>query len=375
MSVRENMLLLYPRPEVIDANGADINKSGNFHFIPFQTRLTARFTGTEVLNARISGLIEGEFFGNTHFTANEFRLRHASINMDWESGVSIMTGQFWHPLFITQCFPTTASMNTGIPFNPFARNPQIELSYRKNNFRFSAAAVSQIDFKSNGPQGAVSDYLRNSNVPELAGKIIYFSGNNRFLIGAASSYKQLRPRLSSSLGNKVNEKIGSASIMGFSKYSAGLTTIKMAGILGQDMFHLTMLGGYAVRYDNSYTAAPLLNQELYYTPVSTFSTWGEFIYGREWEFGLFAGYSKNLGAQDNINLGDHGRLFYSRGNDINDLIRISPRLSYRMKNLRLGAETEYTRAGYAASTDDFGIPAGSAPVGNIRILIFGFYYF
>ncbi|MFP4366730.1 MAG: hypothetical protein ACLFQA_06515, partial [Bacteroidales bacterium] len=298
VSVRENMLLLYPSPELSDETGADINDVSNFQFIPFQTRLMARFSGTEILNAKTSGLIEGEFFGNTDPTRNEFRLRHASITMEWQTGVSLLMGQYWHPLFITQCFPTTAGMNTGIPFNPFARSPQLEVSLKTDNFSFSAAAVSQIDFKSAGPQGAGTQYLRNSNLPELTGKIIYMSENNEFLIGAASSYKQLRPRIADATGNKVDETVGSASLMGFTKYNRGLTTLKMAGIIGQDMFHLTMLGGYAVRSDNSYTDTPLFSQPLYYTPVSTFSAWGEFIYGREWEFGLFTGYSKNLGTKE-----------------------------------------------------------------------------
>lgn len=375
VSVRENMLLLYPAPEIFDETGADINDAGNFHFIPFQTRLRARFSGTEVLKAKTSGLIEGEFFGNTDPTRNEFRLRHASISMEWQTGVSLMMGQNWHPLFITQCFPATASMNTGIPFNPFARSPQFEISLKTDNLNFSAAAVSQIDFRSTGPHGAGTQYLRNSSLPELVGKIIYISGNNEFLLGAASSYKQLRPRLTDATGKKVEETIGSTSIMGFTKYNTGSTTLKMAGILGQDMFHLTMLGGYAVRSDNSYTDAPLFNQELYYTPVGTFSAWGEFIYGREWEFGLFAGYSCNLGANEDISLENHDQVLYSRGHNIKNLFRLSPRLSYNMKNISIGAETEYTMAAYSGSLDNYGKPGEADPVANTRLLIFAFYNF
>lgn len=375
VSVRENMLLLYPRPEIFDEYGSDINDVSNFHFIPFQTRLTARFSGTEILNASTSGLIEAEFFGNTELTANEFRLRHASISMDWQSGVSVLMGQFWHPLFITQCFPATASMNTGIPFNPFARNPQFEISWRRNNIRLSVAAVSQIDFKSNGPQGATSQYIRNSGLPEMVAKFIYFSSDNRFLIGAASSHKKLTPRLTDDTGTKVSENIASASVMGFAKYNTGPATIKLAGIWGQDMFHITMLGGYALKTDNNYTGDPLLNQTLFYTPIGTFSTWGEFIYGNEWEFGLFAGYSQNLGSMDDISLVDREPVFYSRGADIAHLYRISPRLSYIMKNIRLGIETEYTNASYGDSIDNFGIPQDHDYVGNLRILFFAFYNF
>ncbi len=156
------MLLLYPMPKVSDNNGNDINDVRNVQFIPFQTRATMRMSGTEFLNARVSGLIDGEFFGSTDMDVNGFRLRHADISMIWGSGLAINMGQFWHPLFIVSCYPETASMNTGIPFNPFARNPRFEISYTTGKLIFSAAAVSQIDFKSNGPLGASASYLRNS---------------------------------------------------------------------------------------------------------------------------------------------------------------------------------------------------------------------
>lgn len=374
-SFRENMLLLYPMPELADENGLDINDVRNIQFVPFQTRLTVRFSGTEVMRARVSGLMEGEFFGSTDMDMNGLRLRHASITLDWNSGFSLLLGQFWHPFFVTECFPTTANINTGIPFNPFSRNPQLELSYKSDNIRLSFAALSQIDFKSTGPDGVAASYLRNGGLPEFAGKIYFTSDNKDFLIGAATSYKQLRPRLADGLGNKVNEKIASTSFMGFAKYSGKSSTIKIAGIYGQDLHHLTMLGGYAVRSSNNYSQLDIFNQKLYYTPVTTFSAWGEYITGEIWQLGIFGGYSENLGAKDEINISGNEPIFYSRGSDINYLFRLSPRISYIMNNIRLGAETEFTSAAYLKSYDSRGKPTGSEPAGNLRVLLFVFYYF
>jgi hypothetical protein len=374
-TVRENMLLLYPKPRVYDESGYDINDVRNTQFIPFQSRITARFTGTRILNARASGLMEGEFFGTSELTANTFRLRHANIVLDWETGMSVMMGQFWHPLFVTECYPATASMNTGIPFNPFSRNPQFEISYKTANIRYSATMLSQLDFKSTGPNGGSAEYLRNSGLPELVGKMIYVSDNKEFLIGTAAAIKQLRPRITDAGGNKVNETAGSYSAMGFSKFTRGMSTLKLAGILGQDLFHLTMLGGYAVSSDATYSGDNLFNQPLQYTPVNTFAAWGEFIYGKLWELGIFAGYSRNLGASGNINIADHGYFFYSRGSDVNHLMRVSPRLSYYVKNMRIGAETEYTMASYARSLDVRGRPQGNDAAVNFRLLLFAFYHF
>lgn len=375
VTARENMVLLYPKAALPDENGSDINDVANFQFIPFASRLTAKLTGTRILNARVTGTLEAEFFGTIDLNANGLRLRHANVLMEWESGVSLLMGQAWHPMFITECYPTTASFNTGMPFNPFARNPQLGLYYRTENVQYSVSAMSQLDFKSAGPVGGSTEYLRNSGMPELAGKILYVSDNRQFSLGAAAAWKQLRPRLSGTGGMKVNEKVGSASLIGFSKFTSGLTTIKVAGIVGQDMFHLMMLGGYAVRADNSYTGEDLFDQQLEYTPTGTFSTWGEFIYGKKWELGVFGGFTRNLGAGDDVDMTRGEPVYYARGSDVNYIFRVSPRVSYNVNNIRIGTETEYTKAAYAETFDTAGKPQGNDPAGNMRILLFVFYYF
>jgi hypothetical protein len=369
VALRENMFLLYPLPIQADQQGADVNDVRSVQFIPFQTRLSASFSGTTVLNARATGLIEGEFFGTSEADINGFRLRHAAINLHWNSGISLLMGQFWHPLFITGCYPSTASINTGAPFNPFSRNPQLEISFKNRRIRYSFTVVSQLDFRSNGPTGPSASYLRNSGLPEMAGKVQWQSSDERVLLGAGSSYKMLRPRLADEAGRKVQELVGSGAIMAWSGYSTGNTTLRAAAILGQDMFHLSMIGGYAVSLSDVAGEAPADRK---YTPLSTFSAWTEIVTGGTWQAGLFAGYSSNLGAGDIIG---NEPVIYARGSDINFLYRLSPRITYNINNIRLGAETEYTRAFYTGSADNRGRPLDAAGTGNLRLLFFAFYNF
>jgi hypothetical protein len=369
LALRENVFLLYPLPVKADQQGMDINDVRNVQFIPVQTRLSASFSGTTVLNARATGLVEGEFFGTSDADINGFRLRHAAMNLHWNSGVSLLMGQFWHPLFITGCHPATASINTGAPFNPFSRNPQLEISFTKRRMRYSFAAVSQLDFRSSGPAGPSASYLRNSGLPEMAGKVQWQSSDKRVLMGAASSYKVLRPRLADETGRKVQELVRSGAVMAWSGYSTGNTSFRAAAIIGQDLFHLTMIGGYAVRQSEE-TEETRDGRE--YAPLATFSAWAEIVTGDIWQVGLFSGYSSNLGAGDIIGADP---LIYARGEDINFLYRLSPRLTYSVRNIRLGAETEYTRAFYTGTIDSRGRPVESEGTGNLRLLFFAFYNF
>jgi len=59
------------------------------------------------------------------------------------------------------------------------------------------------------------------------------------------------------------------------------------------------------------------------------------------QVGLFAGYTKNLGSQDNI----YGK-YYVRGKNIDYIYRTAPRISFISNKLSLSAEIELTAAAY-----------------------------
>ncbi len=106
-------------------------------------------------------------------------------------------------MFITDCFPGTVSFNTGAPFQPFSRNPQIRLTHKADNIKFIITAMSQRDFSSTGPAGGGSQYLRNSTLPEMNLTIQYETKNengNSFLLGAGADYLSLTPRIETLLG-------------------------------------------------------------------------------------------------------------------------------------------------------------------------------
>ena len=190
VSAREGHFLLYPSPELPDLVEDDINATPNLNMLSIQSRLTGRITAPDAFGAKISGRLEGAFFGHSNGDINGFRLRHAFIKMDWENS-SLILGQYWHPMFITEVFPGVISFNTGVPFQPFSRNPQIRFINKFDKIFISFTAASQRDFSSTGPNGTSSEYLRNSSIPILDINIKYKDEN--IVAGLGANFKTLKP--------------------------------------------------------------------------------------------------------------------------------------------------------------------------------------
>lgn len=366
-SLREGHFLLYPSPEVFDVNGNDINAKSNLNILSIQSRLTGKITGPEAFGAKTSGVIEGEFFGTSDADVNGFRLRYAYVKLDWEN-TSLLIGQFWHPMFVSEMFPGVVSFNTGAPFQSFSRNPQIRFTHNIGNFKIIAVAASQRDFQSYGPDAAgkstqSSSYLRNSVLPNLHLQFQYKEGENLF--GAGGDYKQLTPRLVTNKNYQTKETIGSFAAIGYIKLFFNPVTLKAEGIFGSNLADLMMLGGYAIKSTDAITGAET------YTAIKCFSIWGELSAGKEIEFAIYGGYQKNLGAGDNIT-----GSYYGRGTNIDNLLRIAPRVQWNSGKTRISTELEYTAAAYGTNNNsDKGKVVNTTTISNLRILLAVFYFF
>lgn len=379
VAIREGHFLLYPMNEQLDSIGNDINAVPNFNMLSIQTRLLGKISGPDALGAKTSGLIEGEFFGQavgSNEDVNGFRLRHAYVKLNWTK-TELLVGQFWHPLFNVNCFPGVVSFNTGAPFTPFTRNPQVRLTKKLgNHWNVSLAALSQRDFVSNGPDGPSSKYLRNTGIPAANIQLEYGIKNeenkSEILAGVMANYKMITPRLSTiGFDTLTQHKTYASSTtansftgMAYLKVKQGKFTAKFAGIYAQDAHDLTMLGGYSVE-----KVTDSITGELSYRPINVMSLWTDLHMNKaNWEIGLFLGYSENLG-----NGSDVTKDFYGRGNNIGYLYRIAPRFVYNAGKFRIAPEIEYTVAGYGATQID-GTVKDPKDIGNLRFLI-GVYYF
>ena len=380
ISIREGHFLLFPENQKLDFNGNDINAKDHFGILSIQSRLTGRITGPDLLKAKTSALVEADFFGNENANfpdVNGLRLRHSLIKLNWRT-TELLVGQYWHPLFIPECFPDVVSFNTGAPFQPFSRNPQIRLTQKINKWKLIVAATSQRDFSSNGPDGASPKYLSNAVLPDLNIHLQYavlFNETNEFLVGAGAEYKQLVPRLFSQ-GDKnlkdgvdsiyvaSDEKISSYAVTFYSKLRLKPITIKAYLIYGGNLFDQVMLGGYAVSSLN------VTNQMSYeYSPVKNMSLWTELLTNGKIQAGLFAGYSRNLGTEN-----DNTGVYYSRGSNINYVYRLAPRMVINIEKFRISSELEYTAAQYGKTNLNGLVESNLNLVSNLRLLT-AFYYF
>lgn len=374
VSAREGHFLLWPSPERLDEYGNDINAKANFNFLAIQSRIKGTISGPDAFGAKTSGVIEGDFFAQLNANINLFRLRHAYIKLNW-TNLEVLTGQYWNPLFVTDCYPGTVSFNTGTPFQSFARNPQIRVTYNISGFKIIAAALAQRDYATWGIAGPSSRYLRNATVPDMHLQFQYGSKNDnsiKYVFGGGIAFKSIVPRLESEMGPandiyKVNEKVHGLTAMGFAKITTKPVTIKFQARYGENISDILAISGFAVKEITNSTTG-----EQSYTALRSLSFWGEIHTNGKIQFGVFGGYFKNLGTKDPMtNIGNN---VYGLATDINSLFRISPRVSITSGKVRVALELEYTAAAYGNYFNLNYIPANTTKIANLRALI-GVYYF
>jgi hypothetical protein len=225
------------------------------------------------------------------------------------------------------------------------------------------AAISQRDFQSNGPGGLSSSYLRNSVVPNLHAQLQY--SNDGSFLGFGFDYKALTPRLVTTRKVATDATIISTGFLGYAKLTLDPVTIKAEGTYGENLSDLLMLGGYAVK-----SVDPVTGVESY-SALKSYSVWGEISTGKDVELALFAGYSKNLGASNNLT-----GAYYGRGTDIDNLLRISPRVVWNTGKMRFASEFEYTSADYGTPNSlNKGKVENLKKVANARLLFAAYYFF
>lgn len=357
---RDDLFNLFPKNISRDMHGKDINANGAFNIIAIATRLNLALTGPDAFKAKTSGVIEADFTGVSNDDVDGLRLRLAYAKLKWNH-VELLFGQNWHPLFVEEAMPQVPALNTGAPFHPFIRNPQLCLSFFSGKSIFKIAAVAQRDNMSDGPKSTSSTYLRNSMVPNFHAQYQLKSGKN--LLGMGADYKILRPMISTVKSYQTYERIGSYAFMGFWKYENPKFFALIKAIYGQNLTEHLMTGGYAVATRDSFNFLQT------YTPTNHLFLTGNIVFGKNLQFGLFGGYIKNFGTSEE-NIGE----YFGRGNDIDHLYRITAFSSIKANAFKASLEFEYTSAAYG-KPDKHGIVQNWTEVANLRSSLILMYLF
>lgn len=339
---REDMMMFYPKPIVLDAEGNDINDYPSMNMLNITARVNLTIKGPDVLGAKLKGFIEGDFTGSTNATINSLRLRHAYLDMRWTNRELLM-GQYWHPMTNPELIPGTCPLNMGSPFSTYARYNQLRFIQYLGKWELAAAAAFQLDNTSQGPIGPSSTYVRNSMVPELNLQWRY-RGEHLFA-GIAANLLTIKPRPEVS-------NFSSASFNAFLRYQNHGWTLRAQSLFNNNLYEIASVGGYI----ETFTATGYE-----YRPWHFNTIWADVARtSGNWCPGIFLGYAKN--STDGTLQANEVQ--YGRGFDIESLFRIQPRLSYYAGHgLTFTAEVEYTHVNY------------ETPVGATRWMIDAIYTF
>ena len=356
---REDMMLFYPKPIVRDAQGNDINDGWQANMLAITARLNVKITGPEMLGAKTSAFVEGDFTGATNATIDNLRLRHAYFTLDWGRH-KLLAGQYWYAMVTHEIMPMTNPLNMGAPFHCYARQPQVRYTYSLDGLEAVAVAQWQLDNMSQGLLNGVPTsstlFARHSILPELNAQLRYRT--SRLFIGAAANLKSIQPEVNTagvSSPQQLHRSL-SYSIFGSYRFEEGFT-VKMQTLLNNSLYEGCSLGGY-----------------LMYQSVD-----GNLVDFRDWHFntvwldiernhghwrpGLFMGYAQHIDEGPMPAIYGPATVF-GRGYDLAYLWRIHPRLTYTtQKGLSFVGEAEYTYAGY------------DEPVGNLRLSLSAVYAF
>ena len=363
----------------------DLNDVSSFRFLSLTTRVGLNIVGYKWRNTEFSGKIEADFFAGiskvgdgTHAVSGtaQFRLRQAYVSLGWDSlrmndkdfaRVDLTIGQAWHPMAADLC--DVIALNSGAPFGPFNRSPQVRMDARLGKwFTLTAAGLWQMQYNSTGPEGQSAEYMLYSKTPEAyLGLSFHDKG---WIVRAGADVLSIKPRhLGEALdangnvilgtdGNPlkitVKDRITTASPFLYLQYKQGDFSFKAKTILAESGEHMNMNGGYGVKAinpDGSYE----------YTPTRTSSTWISLVYGgkvgaqedkhpQKLQGILFAGYVENLGTKDPLAVNAAGKLvgyYYPRVKNMNRMWRLTPTLLYTVGKFQVGLEYDITSVHYS----------------------------
>lgn len=353
----------------------DANAVPQLGYSAIVTRLGVRMGGITAFDAKISGVLETDFFGITNGTGgsgsgteNLLRLRHAYAAMDWTKS-QLLIGQYWNPNFIPKCFPGTANFSTGIPFNPFSFIPQVRLTSKVGKDISLMGMIFGYSLAGFSPAGTFAvgsgvDAQKFSVLPAFASQLTF--ENKTFLASVGLEGNSLSPRImdtkntstgvfgGTGAGNvqkNISSNLFMLNFLAYAKLTTSKVTAKFHTTYGQSYTQYVGLGGFA-EYRNANTG------EWKYEAHNQMNMWGELISTNSKKFqpAIFIGYLQNMGLANSIaasNIKSGTLAFQGRGistvtgRTFDNMLRIAPRLDFYSGKMKLALEYELSMMKWA----------------------------
>ncbi len=354
VGLTEDFFTYVPEDIKLADNKDDVNAYPNFRFAALTSRLWVEVKGYEVEGWKVGARVEGDFYNGLGTdkvtgTAN-FRLRQAFVTMaknDW----TFKTGQSWHPMAADM--PDVFSLNTGAPFGPFSRTPLAQVDYKIfSGLSLTGAALWQMQYASNGPDGKSASYIKYGCTPEIYLGVNYKAEN--LTLRAGLDMLSIKPVVSDQYGYR-SDRITTFTPFFYAQYAKDLFSVKFKSVFAEAGDHVNLNGGYGV-------SEVLKDGNRKYTPTRNSSSWLSLCYGKKVQAILFAGYVKNFGTKEALfNPEDAKSFFWFSGNsfdNMHQMARVTPTVIYNFGKLAFGLEYEMTTVQYGDKSQGINLANG-----------------
>ncbi len=337
----EDLYFYMPKGHDYSLGSFDANDGFNWRFVSLTTRLGLDVSGYKWGTMGVSGKVEADFY-NLSGNVPVLRLRQAFMKLCWDdSPVSLTIGQAWHPMAADM--PHMNNLETGAPFNPFNRSPQLTAEVNLGDgFSFTASLLYLNHYLPTGPSGKSKDYYKYG-LPELYAGVSY--KGSRLVAKAGIDMVNMRPyrtitdwRIQDGGSSVIEVKslLTTFSPFVFLQYTDGLFQLRAKSILAQAGEHMNLLSGYGVHSFND-------DGTITYTPMQDWSSFVSFSYGKKFQVMGMLGYMKQLGTTKDLT---DNQLWMNTSADVHiqQAFRATPTVAWNLGKFTVSLEYNITAA-------------------------------
>ena len=289
------------------SGGVDLNNGFNWRFVSLTTRLGLDVSGYKWGTMGVSGKVEADFYYLSG-SVPTLRLRQAFMKLNWDNNpLSLTIGQTWHPMAADM--PHMNNLETGAPFNPFNRSPQLTADVNLGSgFTLTASMLYLNHYLPTGPAGKSKDYYKygmpefyvgiaykNAKVVAKAGldivnmKPVGFVGYNKSAPATLVRGYTMDVKLA-----KASGLITELSPFVFFQYTNGLFQLRAKSIFAQGGEHMNLLSGYG------FASVDDAHYKYTYTPMQDWASFVSFQYGKKFQVMGMLGYMKQWGTTKDL---------------------------------------------------------------------------
>lgn len=361
-------------------DGVDQNAEPSFRMLALTTRLGLNISGYRIGGLQVTGNIEADFYCMSGSLAT-LRLRHAYMGLLWDNlelgDLLVNIGQTWHPMAADM--PHVTNLETGAPFNPFNRSPQVMFHWNVGKFTWTGGILYPMQYLPVGPAYSSNpvwnpftekyvprttfsttksaEFNKYGMIPEVYLGVSFKSGG--FLGKAGANFFSIMPRWQAPAitivdeaarelefdyenTSMLKERLYAISPFVYLQFTKGSFQIKAKSILAQAGEHMNLLSGYASSYNWG-------RHTLEYTPMQDWASFLSFQAGRKFQFLCMLGYMQQLGTTKSVFAYDNDSLNTlwlntSADNRIQRAFRATPTLAYNLGKLTFSLEYNCTGA-------------------------------